>query len=122
VTVTGTAACAGTNGTDVTIPDTSVAVTSAITIAGCGGNGGATARVDLKIRHTYIGDLVVDLVSPTGLRFPLHDRNGAAMDNIDRSYTISLLGQPADGEWKIEARDVELSTTGRIDTWTLTLK
>jgi hypothetical protein len=122
VTVTGAAACAGTNGTDVTIPDTSVAVTSAITIAGCGGNGGATARVDLRIRHNYIGDLVIDLVSPTGLHFPLHDRNGAAMDNIDRSYTISLLGQAADGEWKIEARDVELSTTGRIDSWTLTLR
>lgn len=122
LTVTGNAACAGTNGADVTIPDTSVAVSSSITIAGCGGNGGATARVDLKVAHSYIGDLVIELVSPTGLRLPIHDRNGAAMNNIDRSYTFSLLGQAADGVWRIEARDVELSTTGKIDSWTLTLK
>ncbi len=122
LTVTGDPACAATNGTDVTIPDTNTVVSSSITIAGCAGNGGATARVDLSVSHTYIGDLVIELVSPTGLRLPIHDRNGAAMNDINRSYTFNLTGQPANGSWKIEAKDAELNTTGKLTTWTLTLK
>ncbi|MGQ0842241.1 M28 family peptidase, partial [Actinokineospora sp.] len=50
--------CSGTNGTDVAIPDNTT-VNSTIAIAGCTGTASATSTVEVHIRHTYIGDLVV---------------------------------------------------------------
>ena len=60
--------CTGTNGTDVSIPDAGSAVTSSITISGCGRNASSTSTVAVNIVHTYRGDLVIDLLAPDGSR------------------------------------------------------
>jgi hypothetical protein len=122
VTVTGSASCAGTNPSDVPIPDGSGSAVSQITIAGCAGNGGAAARVDVNIPHVRVEDLTVELVSPTGTRFLLHDRAGGDYSNIVKSYTLNLSGEAADGMWSLEVKDVVLNNVGGIDSWTLTLK
>ncbi|MFD6984828.1 M28 family peptidase, partial [Streptomyces sp. NPDC059956] len=55
------------NTADVNIPDSpAAAVNSPITVSGVTGNAPATTKVDVNIVHTYIGDLVVDLVAPDG--------------------------------------------------------
>jgi hypothetical protein len=123
VTVVGTNAnCAGTNGSDVPIPDGSGSAVSQIAIAGCGGNGGPTARVDVNIVHPVVMDLIVTLISPTGTRFPLHERAGDEFHNIVRSYTVGLSGEAADGAWSLEVQDVTTGNNGGIDSWSLTLK
>ncbi|NUR70737.1 MAG: hypothetical protein HOU81_07935 [Hamadaea sp.] len=121
VMVTGSANCQGANATDVPIPDDGTAVTSSLTIAGCGGNANATARLEVHIAHTNIGDLQLRLVGPGGAVL-IHDRDGADMNNIDKIYTLDLSGQTADGTWSLEATDLESGSTGKIDSWTLTLK
>ena len=109
-----------TNGTDVAIRDNST-VQSAITIASCSGNASSTATVGVHIVHTYRGDLVIDLITPTGAVLNLHNRAGGSADNLDATYVRNLSAYPANGTWRLRVRDVATSDVGRIDSWTLDL-
>ncbi|MFC9489666.1 S8 family serine peptidase, partial [Streptomyces hydrogenans] len=68
------------NLTDVTVPDNTT-VESAITVSGVTGNAPATLKVGVDIKHTYIGDLKVDLIAPDGSVYNLHNRTGSGTDN-----------------------------------------
>ena len=88
-------------------------------MAGCTGNASASATVEVHIVHTYIGDLVVDLVAPDGSVYNLHNRSGGSADNIDRTYTVNLSSEAANGTWNLRVRDAASLDTGYIDNWTL---
>jgi subtilisin family serine protease len=109
-----------TNGTDVATPDLGTA-TSALTVSGCSRNASSAASVTVNIVHTWIGDLVVDLIAPDGSVYNLHNRAGGSADNINRTYTVNLSSEPANGTWTLRARDAAAADTGRIDSWTLSL-
>jgi len=114
--------CTGTNGTDVAIPDAGSAVTSTVTISGCGRSASSASTVAVSIVHTYRGDLVVDLIAPDGTSFRL--KNSSSSDsaaNVNTTYTANLSGEAADGAWKLQVRDVYRQDTGYVDTWTLTV-
>jgi len=113
--------CGGTNGTDVAIPDNTT-VTSAIAVSGCTGNASATSTVEVHIQHTYIGDLAVDLVAPDGTVYNLHNHTGSSTDNIDKTYTVDLSSEVRNGTWALRVTDNAAQDTGKIDTWTLSLK
>ncbi|MGC4764951.1 S8 family peptidase [Micromonospora sp. DT46] len=123
LTVTGTGGgCSGTNGTDLAIPDTNVAVSSSIVIAGCARNASAASTVAVNIAHTYRGDVVIDLVAPDGSTYRLKNSSifdGA--DNINATYTANLSSEAANGTWQLRVRDVYSGDTGYLNTWTLTL-
>jgi subtilisin family serine protease len=109
-----------TNGTNVNIPDyPGPAVSSSITISGCSGNASSAATVEVHIIHTWIGDLVVDLVAPDGSVYNLHNRSGGSADNIHTTYTRNLSGEVANGTWRLRARDWAGLDVGHIDSWTL---
>lgn len=111
---------AATNGNDVAINDNST-VNSPITISGCSGTGSDGSTVEVHIVHTYIGDLVVDLVAPDGSVYNLHNRAGGSADNIDQTFTLNLTSETANGTWNLRVRDAATLDTGRIDSWTLDL-
>jgi len=111
---------AATNGSDFAINDNAT-VSSPITISGCTGNASASATVEVHIVHTYIGDLVVDLVAPDGSVYNLHNRAGGSADNINQTYSRNLSSEVANGTWNLRVRDAASLDTGRIDTWTLDL-
>ncbi|RKT56180.1 S8 family peptidase [Saccharothrix australiensis] len=117
------AACESrTNGTDVAIPDAGAAVTSEVTFTGCTGNAAAGSRVEVHIKHTYRGDLVVDLVAPDGTAYRLKDSSGGdSADDLDTTYTTDLSAEARDGTWKLSVRDVAANDVGTIDSWGLTL-
>ncbi len=92
--------CSGTNGTDVAISDNAT-VNSPITISGCTGTASATSTVEVHIQHTYIGDLVVSLVAPDGTAYVMHNRTGSGTDNIDKTYTVILSSETANGTWNL---------------------
>nr|WP_232072770.1 S8 family serine peptidase [Phytohabitans flavus] len=120
VTGGGTGTCAGTNGTDVNIPDLST-VTSTITIA-CGRNASASSTVAVNIVHTYRGDLVIDLVAPDGTAYRLKNSSGSdSADNVNTTYTVNLSTEVANGTWGLRVQDVAAIDTGYINTWTLTV-
>jgi subtilisin-like proprotein convertase family protein len=99
-------------------------VSSAISI----GESGAVEdlEVSVDIIHTYIGDLVVELVAPSGQSAILHNRAGRGKDNLKMVYDSSnasalptLVGQEINGDWRLTIRDLAAVDTGTLEKWTL---
>ncbi len=120
LTVNGAPGCSGTNGNNVNITDNAT-VNSPITISGCAGNAGSGSTVEVHIVHTYIGDMLVQLVAPDGTLYTLHNRTGGSADNINQTYTTNLSSEAANGTWNLRVNDNAGGDTGYIDTWTLNL-
>ncbi|MET8503397.1 M28 family metallopeptidase [Streptomyces sp. NPDC004787] len=108
------------NTADVAIPDNGVAVTSSVTVTGVSGNAPSTLQVGVDIVHTWIGDLVVDLVAPDGSVYNLHNRTGSGTDNINQTYTVNASTEVANGTWKLRVQDKASADTGYISGFKLT--
>ncbi|MGB3440085.1 MAG: M28 family metallopeptidase [Actinophytocola sp.] len=106
------------NTTDVAIPDQST-VESPIAVTGVAGNAPAGLQVTVDIRHTYIGDLVVDVLAPDGSVYNLHNRSGGSTDNIATTYTVNASSEVANGTWRLRVRDAAAQDTGTINAWSL---
>ncbi|MEN8652018.1 S8 family serine peptidase [Streptomyces sp. 21So2-11] len=121
--VTGTTAPGGAtfaNADDVTIGDNAT-VTSSVAVTGRAGNAPAALKVDVDIKHTYRGDLVVDLVAPDGtVRNLKASSSSDSADNVLSTYTVDASSEVANGTWKLQVRDVASGDTGYIDSWNLT--
>ncbi len=107
------------NGTDYPISDNST-VESPITVSGRSGNAPASTPVAVDIRHTYRGDLKVDLVAPDGSVYVLHNRTGGGTDNIIATYTVNLSSEAINGTWRLRVRDNAAGDTGYINSWSIT--
>ncbi|MEU5919493.1 S8 family serine peptidase [Streptomyces sp. NPDC047141] len=107
------------NLTDVAIADNAT-VESSLTVSGVTGNAPSTLKVGVDIKHTYIGDLKVDLVAPDGSVYTLHNRTGSGTDNIAQTYTVNASSEVANGVWKLRVNDNASQDTGKIDAWNLT--
>jgi subtilisin-like proprotein convertase family protein len=109
----------------IPIPDNEpTGVTSTITVDRVGVIKSLTVKVD--VTHTYIGDLSIDLLSPTGERVTLHSRTGAGTDNLSAAYESStfaglqpLVGQAVQGKWALRVRDLEGADTGKLVRWSI---
>jgi Trypsin/Proprotein convertase P-domain len=119
----GTPACGPfTNATNVNIPDAGSAVTSPVAAAGCTGNASTASKVEVHIKHTYRGDLVIDLVAPDGTAYRLKNSSSSdSADNVDATYTVNASSEVRNGSWKLQVRDVYSADTGYIDSWSLSL-
>jgi serine protease len=106
------------NADNYNIPDNKTAgITSPITVTRTGNSGSVTAIVNIV--HPYIGDLKVQLISPTGQTATLHSNTGAGADNINKSYTVDMTGVESSGVWKLKAVDNGRGDVGYIDSWEL---
>ncbi|WP_431684047.1 M28 family metallopeptidase [Kitasatospora sp. KL5] len=109
------------NTADVAIPDAGAAVTSSITVSGVSGNAPAALQVGVDIKHTWRGDLVVDLVAPDGSTYRLkNSSSNDSADNVITTYTVNASSEVANGTWKLKVQDVAAQDTGKIDSWKLT--
>ena len=138
-----------TNNTQVFIPDNnSTGVSSPVTVSGISPttlSSGMIVSVRLNLTHTYDGDLIVSLRSPSGNQINLSNRRGGSGDNFtntifsmsastpiangtapftgsyipDGSFN-SLTGN-VNGTWQLKVADVAATDTGRIRNWTLTI-
>ncbi|WP_418961552.1 S8 family peptidase [Streptomyces tritici] len=109
-----------TNATNVTIADNTT-VSSSIAVTGQTGNAPATLKVAVDIKHTYRGDLVIDLVAPDGtVRNLKASSSSDGADNVLTTYTVDASSEVANGTWKLQVRDVYSGDTGYIDSWSLT--
>lgn len=107
------------NTTDFPIPDGDEAgVESPLSVDRSGESGTVKVRVDIK--HTYRGDLIVDLVSPSGAVFNLHNGAGGAADNLLEQYNVAVGAESSAGQWKLRVKDRYPQDTGFIDSWKLT--
>ncbi|MEU8616621.1 M28 family metallopeptidase [Streptomyces sp. NPDC048623] len=109
------------NTADVSIPDyPGAAVTSSVTVSGVAGNAPSNLAVGVDIVHSWIGDLVVDLIAPDGTVYNLHNRTGSSADNINQTYTVNASSEVANGVWKLRAQDKASADTGYISGFKLT--
>lgn len=115
----GPATYTNTNG--YSIPDnSSVGVTSPISATRTGDSGTVTVKVNIS--HTYIGDLQVELHSPSGQFAILHDNAGGSSNDIIQSYTVDMTGVESAGDWTLKAVDSARRDTGTINNWELTFQ
>jgi vibriolysin len=108
-----------TNDTDVPIVDNAT-VASPITVSGRSGRARNDVQVSVNIVHTYRGDLRVDLVSPDGSVYNLHNRTGGSADNLIQTYTKNLSSEKLNGTWKLRVNDNASGDTGYINSWSIT--
>ncbi len=108
------------NTTPVAIPDAGAAVTSSIAVAGRTGNAPATLKVSVNIKHTYRGDVVLDLLAPDGTAYRLKNSGSDSADDIVATYTVNASSEVANGTWKLRVQDVAAQDTGTLNSWKLT--
>ncbi|MFI8941096.1 M28 family metallopeptidase [Streptomyces syringium] len=107
--------------TDVTIPDAGSPVDSAIAVTGITGNAPSSLQVGVDIKHTWRGDVSVDLVGPSGRAYRLKSASGNdSADNIVATYTVDASAETANGTWKLRVQDTAAQDTGYIDSWKIT--
>ncbi|MEU7137152.1 M20/M25/M40 family metallo-hydrolase [Streptomyces sp. NPDC046261] len=105
----------------VAIPDAGPAVESPITVSGVPGNASAALKAGVDIKHSYRGDLVVDLVGPSNRSYRLKDSSSTdSAANVVATYTVNASAEPANGTWKLRVQDVAAQDTGSISGWKLT--
>ncbi len=108
------------NANNVTIYD-NYWVTSPITVSGRTGNGSATTPVAVDIKHTFRGDLRVELVAPDGSAYLLKNFNSTdSADNVIQTYTVNLSSEALNGTWYLRVTDNWVNDTGYIDSWSMT--
>jgi subtilisin family serine protease len=88
--------------------------------------------VQLDLRHTFIGDLVISLRPPaaTGVAaITLHDRSGGNAKTIRRDYDLVdtpalavLVGKRGKGSWILEIRDAAAEDAGTLVSFGLRLE
>ncbi|MGW4277635.1 S8 family peptidase [Streptomyces seoulensis] len=95
-------------------------VESPLAVTGVSGNAPAGLSVTVDIRHTFRGDLKVELVAPDGTAHLLkdYDANDGA-DNVQATYTVDASAHQASGTWKLRATDNWTNDTGYINAWSL---
>ena len=106
------------NTTDVAISDRQTS-TSTINVSNSGSGGTITVGVDIK--HTYIGDLRIDLVAPNGSSYRLKDASNDSSDDILKNYNVNVGSTPYNGQWSLRVYDSYNGDTGKIDKWSITL-
>lgn len=107
------------NLTPVEIPDRSLAgATSAIEVTRAGAAG--TVQVSVDIVHTAIGQLIVDVITPTGTVHNLHRLSGGRADDLHETYAVDAGATDAAGTWTLRVRDVLRRQTGTLSGWRIT--
>ena len=95
-------------------------VDSPISVSGRSGNAPSSVPVAVDIRHTYIGDLKVDLVAPDGTLYNIHNRSGGSADNIIKTVNLNLSSEALNGTWRLRVNDNAGGDTGYINSWSIT--
>jgi hypothetical protein len=82
--------------------------------------------VGVSLRHTYIGDLMIQVRSPSGRTATLHRFRGGARHDLDRSWSSRdtrglerLHGDRSAGTWTLSVRDAAELDSGSLDRFTL---
>lgn len=110
------------------IPDARDAgVSSAIAIAESGSV--AQIKVGVDIKHSYIGDLRVTLISPAGRSVVLHPQLGGPADDLVKNFDSAqsgplsgMIGQPMQGSWILNVADRAAADVGTFRRWNVELR
>jgi subtilisin-like proprotein convertase family protein len=90
----------------------------------------ADLEVAVDLTHTYIGDLIVEITSPSGTTVRLHNRSGGTSEDIITTYDSltapdgpgtmdDFNGEGANGDWTLDFSDNAFGDTGSLNSWSL---
>jgi subtilisin-like proprotein convertase family protein len=89
----------------------------------------SSLKVEVDITHTYIGDLRVTLIAPSGASVALHDRNGGSANDLQRAFDFTttpglsaLAGQSLQGDWTLLVQDLAAQDVGKLNRWALEIQ
>lgn len=104
----------------VAIPDNDTAgVLSSIEVPS--GDSVESVTVNVDIKHTWRGDLVVHLVHGD-VRVELHNKTGGGQDDLQLEVTTEeFVGAERKGIWTLEVVDTARLDSGNIESWSITL-
>lgn len=104
------------------IPDSAQPVFSSIDVTDQGVI--SEMRIQVDISHSFIGDLQVDLITPTGGGIALHRNTGGSAHNLVKTYSAQdvlalrpLIGTSIRGEWKLRIADTFAIDVGTLNAW-----
>lgn len=105
------------NDSPVSIPDNDdLGITSTIEVADELQVFGLTANID--VTHTWAGDIIAKLTSPSGKEVILHNKEGGNAQNIVKSWDLSdFNGDMAQGTWTLSVSDTADADTGTLNNW-----
>jgi serine protease len=78
--------------------------------------------VEVHINHTFIGDVLVEIISPDGESVVLHNRTGGegSGGGLHRTYRVpNYEGRSIEGVWTLRVRDLWFIGEGHLQSWTL---
>ncbi|NHN38732.1 M6 family metalloprotease domain-containing protein [Pseudomaricurvus alcaniphilus] len=85
--------------------------------------------VSVDISHSYVGDLRVELIAPSGQAVTLHNRAGGNSDDLRKTWSsaavnalVDLLGSSAKGRWRLRVTDLANADTGTLNSWGLAIE
>ena len=109
-------------GSPIQIPDYNVTgIASVLTLAGTAKV--TAAEIEVHITHTYIGDLKVQLVCPSGATQVLSNLAGGSAHDLHQTFTVTACnGAIVGGDWKLKVSDTSPQDIGTLDAWTVRVK
>jgi len=107
--------------TDVDIPDNNVTGVRGDLIVDHAGEAG-TIDIHVDIKHTYVGDLKIEIFAPDGASAVLRDQTGGSSNDIDENYSINAGIRDATGTWQLKVSDHAGADVGYIDSWSITFE
>jgi len=105
------------------IPDNNATGVSSVINVPAGPTDTLKVTVDVNITHPNRGDLVIQVISPTGQTATLSNRAGGKADNfvatgLDISASFPSTNAPS-GQWRLFVRDLARRNTGTITSFAL---
>lgn len=117
----------GRNNNSLAIPDDNPqGITSPIQVPQTGSV--RDIQIGVNIEHSFLGDIEVSLIPPTGQTVLLQGRTLGSATQLQGTYTLQntpalkqLLDSPAAGVWRLLVVDYAQLDTGTVKSWELTL-
>jgi Fungalysin metallopeptidase (M36)/Proprotein convertase P-domain/Fungalysin/Thermolysin Propeptide Motif len=105
------------------IPDNNATGVNALINVPAGETDTLKVTVDVNITHTFRGDLVIQVISPSGQTATLSNRAGGSADNFvttgqDISASFTSTTAPT-GQWRLFVRDLARQDVGTINSFAL---
>lgn len=79
-------------------------------------------EITVDIAHSYVGDLIVELIDPIGKSYVLHNRSGDSDNGLKTTYNFAnnsnlatLLGSDILGLWKLRISDHANMDSGKLN-------
>jgi subtilisin-like proprotein convertase family protein len=75
-------------------------------------------RLNLDLTHSFRGDLVVKLRSPSGTEAIISNREGGSEDDVRGTFDLSVFtGEPIAGDWVLTVEDASTRDVGQLHHW-----